>query len=351
MPDAFEKITEQLRRRVDGDPNALQRVVIVVNTQSTSLGAAFDQVAALVKKVLEEADRTEQHILSLGDDMHPYVTARLQGKVLQTLVALDAGVAPPSGPVISVIRSDVDDGKYFNPDNMIRSVISVPLLNRIDADADMTQHVMIEVNFTYSQGRTAAKQAVRDKVVEAVKQTDGDPKRQFVIGWKSAATDQYLYATLTGRTIRKLVELDQQRGSDDKAEPHAIYHIWPDFKVRAQVWKSVSTIKADACRRSFATTGRGIVWAVLDSGIDASHLHFQKHQNLVLPGGLSHMDFTGAELIPLEIGQLTDEYGHGTHVAGIIAGELMPASRQNRFSAKKMRREESPTERKTLPFQ
>jgi subtilisin family serine protease len=111
-----------------------------------------------------------------------------------------------------------------------------------------------------------------------------------------------------------MVDLDQ------KSKDPVIYHIWPDFVVRSQIWRSVPTVKADACRKAFAATGAGIVWAVLDSGIDGTHPHFTKHRNLVdLPGPVTHLDFTGDDPLALQVP--LDDCGHGTHVAGIIAGE------------------------------
>jgi hypothetical protein len=83
--------------------------------------------------------------------------------------------------------------------------------------------------------------------------------------------------------------------------------------------RSVSTVNADAAQRLFGARGQGVVWAVVDSGIDAEHRHFQRHSNLELPGGLEHRDFTaaGSAAAPLR-----DGFGHGTAVAGIIAGAL-----------------------------
>ena len=52
--------------------------------------------------------------------------------------------------------------------------------------------------------------------------------------------------------------------------------------------KSMSTVKADAARVSFSALGEGIVWAVLDSGIDGKHPHFRKHGNLEEHGSLKH---------------------------------------------------------------
>jgi len=333
MADSIEKIAAPLLRRINQDPDALFRVAIVVNIEGTSLSNSFAQLNVLIRQVLESPDRTEQHVLARGDDTHPYLTVRLQGKVIQQLVSLDA--AAPT-PVIQSIGPDPEDGKYFNPDHMVRSVISMPMLERMESDEETPtpQNVMIEVNINYANGRKAAKDRVAERVDRAITETGGSRKDEFIAEWKSGLSDQYLYATLSGKTIRRLVELDQDKTADEWP-PHAVYHIWPDFKVRAQVWRSVATVKADASRRSFATTGKGIVWAVFDSGIDGKHHHFELHGNLKLPNGLNHIDFTGATEVTVKPEDLTDDYGHGTHVAGIIAGELD----QSKYQAKSLFRE------------
>ena len=72
-----------------------------------------------------------------------------------------------------------------------------------------------------------------------------------------------------------------------------IYHVWPDLIVRAHLDRSVSTIKADAAVRTFGCAGAGVVWAVLDSGIDATHPHFAAHDTLTAPAVAKlHRDFT-----------------------------------------------------------
>jgi serine protease AprX len=64
-------------------------------------------------------------------------------------------------------------------------------------------------------------------------------------------------------------------------------------------------------------TGAGVTVAVIDSGINDSHpdLHNANGTSRVL----YHQDFTGTPTTNLSGGQY-DLYGHGTHVAGIIAG-------------------------------
>jgi serine protease AprX len=47
-------------------------------------------------------------------------------------------------------------------------------------------------------------------------------------------------------------------------------------RVRMALIESMSTIKADAARRVFSVTGRDIRWAIVDSGIDATHLAFRR---------------------------------------------------------------------------
>ena len=102
----------------------------------------------------------------------------------------------------------------------------------------------------------------------------------------------------------------------------SIFRVWPDFEVRKLIDATVSTVKADAAHRSFDSMGDGIVWAVIDSGIDASHPHFAAHHTLSDPSvkGL-HRTFRGHRRTHAT-GALVDDDGHGTHVAGIIAGGL-----------------------------
>ena len=132
---------------------------------------------------------------------------------------------------------------------------------------------------------------------------------------KARYTRQYVYPMLTADEIRALVD------ADARSQPRALYKIWPDFKVKAMLTKSVATVKGDAARVAFSAAGEGIVWAVADTGIDRNHPHFIQHNNLDLSDHLplKHIDFTqGATKTTTEP---VDGNGHGTHVAGIIAGE------------------------------
>ncbi|MGF6888702.1 subtilisin family serine protease [Nocardia sp. GAS34] len=133
----------------------------------------------------------------------------------------------------------------------------------------------------------------------------------------------YVQCVLRSEEIDRLVELDSTpETGEGAARGRLIYRVWPDFIVHAHLDRSVTTVKADAAARTFGCSGSGIVWAVVDSGIDRRHPHFQCG-TLADPAGASlHRDFTA--MLPTQSGScgdpLTDAYGHGTHVAGIIAG-------------------------------
>jgi subtilisin family serine protease len=93
--------------------------------------------------------------------------------------------------------------------------------------------------------------------------------------------------------------------------------MWHDKPCRGLLEQSNLCIEAIPAQRVFSAYGEGICWAVLDSGIDQNHPHFHQHANILQ----EWKDFVG---VP-ERGDLA---GHGTAVAGIIAGEGMGDARE-----------------------
>ncbi|PWU11621.1 MAG: peptidase S8/S53 subtilisin kexin sedolisin [Terriglobia bacterium] len=111
-------------------------------------------------------------------------------------------------------------------------------------------------------------------------------------------SDFYLFASLRPEDIQAL-----------STSPD-VYQIWLDEQCQAHLLQSCDTIKASACWRTFDARGKGITWAVMDTGIRYDHPHFQLYDNI--DKQLSK-NFSAS---PTE----EDRFGHGTHVAGIIAG-------------------------------
>jgi subtilisin family serine protease len=215
--------------------------------------------------------------------------------------------------------------KRFDPTVLDRTVIARPLLQLLDERGDNALFdVVIDVNINYIGGRDRARERVADLIAVALA-TSADARISSTgIGVdhrKTDLSDQYVFARLDGRAIRALVRLDTEAaGGASNSPARVIFHIWPDFEVKALLTHSVSTVKADAALTAFTASGARVVWAVLDSGVQGDHPHFRKHNTLMLEPPLAHVDFTAP---PGTAGQpLVDAFGHGTHVAGIIAGEL-----------------------------
>jgi serine protease AprX len=238
----------------------------------------------------------------------------------------------------------------FVPAVLDKTVISIPLLrllkdedDKLAAQArrrksgkpDARQLFPVIINLNWDLGREEGLKLLEDLIDRANKDYSErnklDPRaskehsERNKLDPMTFQSTQYAFASLIGPVIRTLVRLDDETRPDVVPEGQTtgahrvIYSIWPDFEVRALLTKSYTTVKADAARAAFAAMGDGIVWAVLDSGIDKSHPHFQRHANFDLPAPLksAHRNFTDDEG-----DAYVDEYGHGTHVAGIIAGEM-----------------------------
>ena len=152
-----------------------------------------------------------------------------------------------------------------------------------------------------------------------------------------------LYQCVLSRADAQEMVNDDRRSALESGGAPVVFRVWPDYTLYPQIDRSAPTVKANAAWRSYDARGHGIVWAVIDSGIDACHPHFSalelaaEGRGEALPLGLTsqlHRDFSylvnPTDPVPpagpaapggSPSGQaLSDESGHGTHVAGIIAG-------------------------------
>jgi len=193
--------------------------------------------------------------------------------------------------------------------------------------------IIIDLNLEHPGGRVAARQWVIDHIDDAKRRANVDDDGQDIHWEKDNPGSQYLFARLEGRVIQQLIELDtdwarkEAETRRDKTDNpslktqietrkcRSIFHVWPDFEVSACINRSIATVKADAAQNSFSASGAGITWAVMDSGVRHDHEHFRKYGNID-PTSPLHKDFTVEGAGPFD-----DVNGHGTHVAGIIAGE------------------------------
>lgn len=166
--------------------------------------------------------------------------------------------------------------------DLARTRIAPPLHEAFTKHPDEAQPLVIDLNYTYPGGPILALE--RLAAVLSVKQI----------------APHYAVTMCTPQQLMPFLA----------EQPATIHRVWPNFSLEPLITVTSGVTTAPALLAS----GEDTVWAVLDTGILATHPHFAAHENLSLPSGLSHQSFTDND-------PLSDTYDHGTHSAGIIAGE------------------------------
>jgi serine protease AprX len=188
--------------------------------------------------------------------------------------------------------------------------------NQLPVREDEPGPVILELNLLHERGL----QGAEARFLQLYRAVVGGHASRVAPVW---ITEGYWRCQLSVAEIRRLVRRDRAVNRIRRA----IHHVWMDYLVTRLIDRSSRTVKAEAARRLFTADGRAIVWAILDSGIDATHPHFKTFDTLGGEVADLHQDFTLASGATAEGGPLTDPFGHGTHVAGIIAGGLPAAGK------------------------
>ena len=191
-------------------------------------------------------------------------------------------------------------------------VISAPLRREMDAQTGQTPPKPIMVIVSLRDSKDHPELGVgpaKDKVKEFLK-SKAIPYNE---------SDFYIFASLLPEVIEQLAQLTDW-----------VYQLWTDETTYCHLLRSTETIKATSCWRTFDARGKGITWAVMDTGIHAEHPHFAALGTV--EAGLSR-NFSISNA-------LDDEYGHGTHVAGIIAGAAAPRADNKPYRAATFTEEE-----------
>lgn len=197
-------------------------------------------------------------------------------------------------------------------------VISPPLRTATErgkigfaADGDAPVQIMTEINMQYGAGPDAAMVRLQ-RLWHAVTGQSGP----FPL------SEQFAGGRMSMNQVKCLVAADAVPVDWPQ---RSLQRVWPDFPVQPHIDRSCVTVKSDAAQRTFNADGAGITWAVIDTGIWAHHPHFTSYHTLDHPDVRElHRTFT-TNAPPTPAGALEDDDGHGTHVAGIIAGGAIPA--------------------------
>jgi serine protease AprX len=317
------RITEPLRELAGQSPgecfSVVVRVVVVADDPKSAYGdvsAVLQMVEKTVAGLTLDSAKHEGTTASGAQTGSPFLYATLTGA---NVLELDKRI--PAGVPLEFRRdrTALDQSGGFDPEDMVGRVIAEPLASEIRSSPEGSFDVIVVLDTTNPLGV----QEARKNVAGYLEQLGTRAGARIAYRVNANASHPYVYATLNGFQIRALVELDRNPGTG----PISIHQIWEDSHVKPLITKSIATVKADAAHIAYGAGGKGIVWAVLDSGIDVTHPHFATNQNLKLDAlrPLRHRDFSGsAPLNPDSAGDdpgsLVDAFGHGTHVAGIIAG-------------------------------
>ena len=255
------------------------------------------------------------------------VAKKAARKVAPTATTKSAATEQPAAPTAPsvapiTVQKDLDELRR----NMLRSIITEPLLSQMQERPDERFDVIISLNELYQGG-----------LREALAQVE---RRAHAWGVAFSSVSNYVFARLTVAQIQTLARETQQLAAENRRAETVVYRIWEDSDIAVTLTRSLTTVKADAAQRAFHALGEGIVWAVLDSGIDGEHLHFAEKEtlhghidSLGVRVPIQHRDYTPDRDAPADPATpapavprngdpsaLVDRLGHGTHVAGIIGG-------------------------------
>jgi serine protease AprX len=324
---AAEVISERLRaalapERAANAPQSPELIPVVIEIALDrakphpyeDLDARYQDVCRRVRDGIA-VDGAGEVIAPQAPPIAPYLFAELRGSRIVQLAE------DTSAPILHISLNEAARPARtpgdFDSASLAGQVIAEPLGSRILCNPSAPEAVIIHLDVS------VAVKAARDvvlKMLADVKALDPDQTSFKELG---DVTHPYVFARLTGYATLALVDLDRA----PPPRPRAIYRIWEDATVRAFITDSIATVKADAAQIAFSADGKNITWAVLDTGIDEGHPHFADLGNLDLSNKppLAHMDFRPSAKD--HSGAVADVNGHGTHVAGIIAGRMSSGPR------------------------
>ena len=168
----------------------------------------------------------------------------------------EAATAQEAGKAAGGQKKQLEDIRL----DMMRSVVTEPLLSQVKSDPNGSFDVIISLNELFQGGIEEALRYVKERA------------DAWHVSYSTIS--HYCFARLTSEQILSLAEEARDLTMQYGKQATVVYRIWEDTDISITLTRSLTTIKADAAQRAFEARGEGIVWAVLDSGIHGDHPHF-----------------------------------------------------------------------------
>ena len=261
-------------------------------------------------------------------------------------VALDKDIADDFAPNAKKVK--IENHVKFNPDTPRHPHSGTGYLSL----EEVRQPVRHSVNTALFQPVAAFKMA--KDVVRALADGAADERHRILVQLQDFATTEQdrdrslalIYETLGAgdassparellqpEELQRYVALSLTRAEAERlaSEAHEqqkypVARIWKNSAKWAYIDQSVHTTQAFPAHRSYFASGNEVTWAVLDSGIHWTHPHFGGETGTIKAAydctsrKQRQVPAKDMEPLPWNDPAAIDMYGHGAHVAGIIAG-------------------------------
>ncbi|MBL9077861.1 MAG: S8 family peptidase [Planctomycetes bacterium] len=182
-------------------------------------------------------------------------------------------------------------------------------------DGDQRQPVLIEIVEPGHDGEradaTEAPATLADRIADAAANLERIVAQSGPGAVEAARIDPLRHFVAAHLLPHELMQVTDERSG------MLVWSVWKSSSKRKLVLNAARGVQADAARSSYHAAGRDVHWAVLDTGVQADHPHFQRHRTIAAVWDCTQPG--PPRRVPL--GSARDHDGHGTHVCGILAGE------------------------------
>ena len=278
-----------------------------------------------------------------GDDPKPHADSVVWGKTSSTLTTVQAAVT--SAAKSAAIKPHADSVVWGSTLSTVNTPVKVSANDEQNTDAIRPRADSVVWGNTLSVLNTTLKVAVSDEAagkfspeLQQQPETDEDGMVTVIVQHRQMPSGSHLNALRQGgatvksqfRTIRAVTMRVPVSMLADLAKDPNVAYITPDRPVALTSTSNPVTeefataVQADLAASQYALTGTGIGVALIDSGI-------APNSDLNNASGSSRVVYNQSFVIGTS--SAVDQFGHGTHVAGLIGGNGASSGTANGYPA------------------